>query len=233
MSRIESILGVLRRSARRAGRTAPPPPEEFETCRALWAALPNDLKEEDEVRIFREGRPAARWVAYLAAAAILLLGLSAALILASRPHEGGRESEELAVPTPARLPSDAVSDPGAAAPAPSARASLPPFGEVSVAFTRGDSDADGEVGIYDALSIYYYLFGPFENGAGNPTPADRVGRCLDAADANDDGRVDVADGITILACLFHETGPLPDPFNACGCDETEDALGCTAFTACR
>jgi hypothetical protein len=52
--------------------------------------------------------------------------------------------------------------------------------------------------------------------------------CIDAADANDDGKVNLADAITILGYLFSGAASLPGPFAECGSDPTADTLGCEA-----
>ena len=57
--------------------------------------------------------------------------------------------------------------------------------------------------------------------------------CLDAADANDDGKVDLSDALMVLLHLFKMKGPLPPPFEDCGIDPSSDALGCAAFEPCR
>jgi hypothetical protein len=49
--------------------------------------------------------------------------------------------------------------------------------------------------------------------------------CLDGADANDDGLVDITDAIRLLQHLFLGGGSLPPPA-ACGGDPTADDLGC-------
>jgi len=56
--------------------------------------------------------------------------------------------------------------------------------------------------------------------------------CPDAADANDDGKLDIADAIRVLGHLFAATGPLPPPFGACGTDPTSDTLGPCVFPGC-
>ena len=50
--------------------------------------------------------------------------------------------------------------------------------------------------------------------------------CQDAADGNDDGRLDVADAIFVLDHLFGGGAPLPPPFPEPGVDPTVDGLGC-------
>jgi hypothetical protein len=52
--------------------------------------------------------------------------------------------------------------------------------------------------------------------------------CEDAADADDDGRLNITDGIVILGHLFLGSGPLREPFGTPGTDPTPDALGCAA-----
>ena len=77
-------------------------------------------------------------------------------------------------------------------------------------------------------SFFPWLFG----GPDDPC-TQSVGACLDAADANDDGRVDIADAVKILAHLFAQAGPLPAPFGACGEDPTADGLDCGQFPSCE
>ena len=51
--------------------------------------------------------------------------------------------------------------------------------------------------------------------------------CLEAADANDDGSIDVSDAVRVLLYLYAGRGPLPAPFPAADADPTPDGLGCT------
>ena len=88
-------------------------------------------------------------------------------------------------------------------------------------FLRGDPNADSQRNIADTIYILTYLFA---EGAA-PT-------CLDAADANDDGKVDISDSIMILLSIFGGAGPLPAPFDTCGTDTTTDYLGCWEFPPC-
>ena len=53
--------------------------------------------------------------------------------------------------------------------------------------------------------------------------------CRDAADANDDGAVDLSDAITVLGHLFMGASPIPPPFPGCAEDETADDLGCSMY----
>lgn len=68
-------------------------------------------------------------------------------------------------------------------------------------FVRGDIDCNTAVDIGDAQGLLLYLF-----LAGDP-PC-----CFDAADANDDGTLNAADPISILAHLFDGGPALPAPF---------------------
>ena len=89
-------------------------------------------------------------------------------------------------------------------------------------FRRGDSNADGSLDIADAIFTLGYLFAQAE------TPS-----CMDTADSNDDGAIDIADAIATLGRLFGGEGPLPDPFEECGPDPTEDDLGCESYPPCE
>jgi len=63
-----------------------------------------------------------------------------------------------------------------------------------------------------------------------------VSSCLDAADVDDDGTVEVIDPILLVAYLFLGFQPPPDPGPLeCGVDPTEsDRLGeCVDDTRCR
>jgi hypothetical protein len=56
-----------------------------------------------------------------------------------------------------------------------------------------------------------------------------VGACLDAADVNDSGDVDIADAVYTLSYLFAD-GPAPaPPFAGCGEDQIPDELTCDTF----
>jgi hypothetical protein len=86
-------------------------------------------------------------------------------------------------------------------------------------FRRGDFSKNGVVDITDSQNLYAWLFG-------GSTPS----TCLDAADANDDARVDISDVIYILNYLFLGGAPPPDPGpNVCGTDPTIDLLGCRTY----
>jgi hypothetical protein len=90
----------------------------------------------------------------------------------------------------------------------------------SIAFQRGDVNADGRVNLADAVHTLNELF------LGGPGTL-----CADAADANNDGALAIADPVFLLEHLFRSGPPLPPPFGACGPDSRADALGCV-FAAC-
>ena len=85
-------------------------------------------------------------------------------------------------------------------------------------FRRGDANADGRVNIADPIDFFYFLF------RGNPLP------CLDAADTDDSGDLDLSDAIRTIRFLFRE-GAMPAPPGPyfCGLDPTEDRLGCLSY----
>jgi hypothetical protein len=82
------------------------------------------------------------------------------------------------------------------------------------------------VDLSDSLAILRSLF------LGDPAPG-----CLDAADADGDGRLSVADAISLLLHLF-QGGPPPAPPGPadCGRDphppESPRRLGCEAYESC-
>lgn len=94
------------------------------------------------------------------------------------------------------------------------RTLLFPFGPD---FTRGDFDRDSDVNVTDAVSIAHYLF------LQGPAPV-----CMDSADSNDDGLLDISDPVYLLFYLFiGNSPPPPAPFPEAGIDPTfRDNLGC-------
>ncbi len=82
------------------------------------------------------------------------------------------------------------------------------------AFQRGDLDGRG-LNLSDPIGILTVLF-----AASDPLP------CMDAADADDDGHVALADVIYLLSYLFIGGYPPPEPFPGCGLDLTPDLLLC-------
>ncbi len=82
-----------------------------------------------------------------------------------------------------------------------------------VLFVRGDVNGDGRLSIVDPVTCLYYLF------AGKTVP------CVDAADVDDGGNVNLADVILLLRWLFlAESSPPSSPYPAPGIDPTPDDL---------
>ncbi len=82
---------------------------------------------------------------------------------------------------------------------------------------RGDANWDGRTSMSDVLLLRRHLF----NGAIPPL-------CPDAADANDDGGINIADPVMILQSIFTSDVTLPAPYPAPGIDFTGDSLTCEA-----
>ncbi|MBI4607136.1 MAG: hypothetical protein HY721_34665 [Planctomycetes bacterium] len=98
----------------------------------------------------------------------------------------------------------------------------PPGPLDEVPFVRGDSTADGEIEIADAIGALMYLF---LGGIDLP--------CLEAADSNDSGELDIADAVFTLTYLLLGGSAPPAPFPDCGLDPTKDPLGCESFPPCE
>jgi hypothetical protein len=90
-----------------------------------------------------------------------------------------------------------------------------PFEGTLETFLRGDVDGSGAINLTDVLRILDFLF---RDGA---APS-----CHDRMDANDDGFIDVSDGVFELLYLFKEGSPPPEPFPASGLDPTPDGVPC-------
>jgi hypothetical protein len=89
-------------------------------------------------------------------------------------------------------------------------------------FRRGDSNADGDTDISDAIAALTDLFsGP------------QKVRCMSAADSNDDGEVDISDAVFLLSFLFLGEEAPKSPYLDCGVDERIDALDCREYPPCQ
>ena len=80
----------------------------------------------------------------------------------------------------------------------------------------------GPAGVHHDPDLFVYVH-PEQPGTLPPS-------CVDAGDSNDDGSLDVSDGIYSLAALFIlGSPPPPEPHSACGPDVTADEITCQAF----
>jgi hypothetical protein len=93
---------------------------------------------------------------------------------------------------------------------------IPPGGP-TLNFARGDVNLDGAASIADALRLRNFIFN------GGPIPP-----CVDAADTNDDGRVNGADTLFLFSHLYLDGPPPPPPFLISGPDPTPDSFGCAS-----
>ncbi|MGE3966034.1 MAG: dockerin type I repeat-containing protein [Planctomycetota bacterium] len=86
-------------------------------------------------------------------------------------------------------------------------------------FRRGDCNMDGAVDVADILCQLGFLF------LDSPLP------CIDAADTNDDGNLELGD-LYVLIQYEYLAGPAPPtPFPGCGVDPTFDNLACVSAPA--
>jgi len=81
-------------------------------------------------------------------------------------------------------------------------------------FIRGDVNLDGRIQLSDAVLVLHYLFGR------TTLP------CLDAADYDDNGKLQITDPIGILLWLFSGGKPPVPPRGEPGPDPTPDNLTC-------
>lgn len=95
--------------------------------------------------------------------------------------------------------------------------------QATSSFRRGDVNADNAFDLGDVVASLGVTFGT----TGSPSV------CEDAADANDDGVLDLADPISLVCSLFQGCSlpPLPGP-TQCGPDPTDDSLNCASFDLC-
>ena len=92
----------------------------------------------------------------------------------------------------------------------------PNAGPAEGEFIRGDANADGLISITDSIAIQKVL----DHQASAPP-------CKDRMDVNDDGVIDDADVIYLMARLFQSgSPPPPPPYPAAGSDPTPDDLPC-------
>lgn len=89
-------------------------------------------------------------------------------------------------------------------------------------FMRGDIANNGVVEFSDVARLLEHFF------LGEPAALE----CLDAADTNDDGQLDLADTVFLLSHVLFGTEPPPVPFPECAEDPTTDGLDCVKYVAC-
>lgn len=87
--------------------------------------------------------------------------------------------------------------------------------EVEYPFIRGDANADGQVDIVDPIVTLWRLF-----------VDSLIPICMDAADLDDGGLVDISDAVNSLNYLFKGSVAPKPPFPDAGLDPTPDGLGC-------
>ena len=90
-------------------------------------------------------------------------------------------------------------------------------------FNRADSDGDGEFNVVDAVVIIQYVI------MNIPAPFD----CDDIFDANDNGMLELGDGLMLLNYLFMRGPTLAMPFRECGSDATDDTLDTCVESNCQ
>ncbi|MEM7262399.1 MAG: LamG-like jellyroll fold domain-containing protein [Planctomycetota bacterium] len=82
-------------------------------------------------------------------------------------------------------------------------------------FRRGDVNGDGRLDVADVVTVLGLV-------ALRSLPS----ACADAADFDDDGEVDQADGVALAMHYFLGGPPPVAPYPACGVDPSTDTLGC-------
>jgi len=90
-----------------------------------------------------------------------------------------------------------------------------------VEFLRGDADGNLQLELPDVILNFLYV----TNTLGT-CPACPEVTCPSALDANDDGEVDLADGVYLGSYLYLAGPPPPPPFPSVGPDPTPDGLTC-------
>ncbi len=90
-------------------------------------------------------------------------------------------------------------------------------------YVRGDVNADGKVGVEDAMGLLGYLF----------TRAGAVPPCVASADANDDGSVNIGDAVYLLGYFFANRAAPAFPYPECGSVKGAVELSCGSFSPCE
>jgi len=84
--------------------------------------------------------------------------------------------------------------------------------EADPVFVRGDANRDGAVDLGDVLAVLFHLFG------GRPAT------CADATDAEDSGKVSLADALSLLGFLLRGDRPPAPPSPLPGADPSGDIV---------
>lgn len=91
-----------------------------------------------------------------------------------------------------------------------------------VRFLRSDVNQDGQADMSDAVAILGDLF------LGDVP----VGNCRESMDVDDNGFVEITDGIYLLTFLFSGGRAPAAPFDDCGVDRGGGSLGCESYAPC-
>ncbi len=84
---------------------------------------------------------------------------------------------------------------------------------------RGDCNVDGIVNLGDALDLLGALFAGLESST-----------CQSACDGNDDGKLNLADGVYLISHAMMLGPPPMGPYPDCGADPTMDDLNCLLYS---
>lgn len=96
--------------------------------------------------------------------------------------------------------------------------------DVEVEMLRGDINEDVRIDVSDVIEVLWCKF----------RGSQYCPQCMDAADVDDDGQVQINDAILLARYIFLAGARPAEPFLECGVDRTEDGLGCEEpSTTCR
>jgi len=96
------------------------------------------------------------------------------------------------------------------------------LGDCAAQFRRGDATGDGRLDISDPIRLLGDLF-----------LGETALLCLDAADVDDSGTLDITDAVYSLSFQFLGGEPPPGPFPGCGIEEPIDGLDCQSYPGCQ
>ena len=87
-------------------------------------------------------------------------------------------------------------------------------------FIRGDVDSNSRINLLDAVAVFRTLFSAMS------IP------CEDSADIDDNGEIEISDGVGIMTYVFLQGKSPASPFPFCGLDVKEDELSCLGAVPC-